>query len=250
MKGAPTLFRQIFASDCILSKGIELSELLEMKKQAILYFQPCASEKGKLMADVELRKEEVGSGPFLDPTVLCSLLEIHRRRFSAVKCSPNLGVAKLTWKGRDISIFKNGKIKIQRALNRSEITKIACSVSRLIWGAVNCDVCGMPALRCASGECRKCMTEEKSAVALDDLPNAALLTEGYSNLSKALEKISPEERLPAPPEELEKLLRDAQYLGLFFTMEAPHKENAVLGLALLGEVERVRNRYGSSKSAQ
>ena len=223
---APALFRPIFVSDCILSKGIELSELLETKKQAILYFQPCASEKGKLMADVELRKGDVWDGPFLDPPVLCSLLEIHRRRFSEMKCSPKLGVAKFTWKGRDISIFKNGKLKIQRALDRDEIIRVANSVSRLIWGAVICEVCGQPTLSCASGKCGKCASGEKIAVRVNELPNAELLSQAYANMEKA--------RI-APTDESEELLRRTRYLALHFTIEAPRKGDAALGLILLAE---------------
>ncbi len=216
-----------FKDECLLSKGIEVRDLLKVRKETVLYVQPCASERGKLMADIELVKEP--DAQFIDPPTLCSLLEIHRRRFAELRCSPNLGVAKLKWKGREISIFKNGKLKIQRALNRDEILRIANSVSRLIWGAAVCEVCGQPTLSCASGKCGKCTSGEKVAVQIDGLPNAELLQQGYANLEKAQES----------PEEFEKSLRATRYLALFFTMEAPNKDDAALGLILLGEAEQV-----------
>jgi len=225
-----------FRDECSLAKGVEVRDILKVRKEAVLYVQPCVSERGKLMADVELKREEA-KAQLIDPATLCSLLEIHRRRFAELKCSPSLGVAKLKFKGREISIFKNGKLKIQRALNREEILRIANSVSRLVWGAVICDVCGGPTLNCASGKCGKCVAEEKAlTVRLDELPNSEPLIEGYSNLRKADET----SKLKGAREEFEKALQTAKYLGLFFMMEAPDKETAGLGLVLLGETERVR----------
>jgi len=137
-----------------------------------------------------------------------------------------LGVAKLMWKGREISIFKNGKIKIQRALNREEIIRVANSVARLIWGAELCEVCGQPALNCASGACGKCTQEKRVSIELDELPNAELLQQSQINLQRARK---------AAPEEAERLLNMARYQALFFAIEAPRKEDAVPGLVLLAE---------------
>ncbi|MFH1821596.1 MAG: hypothetical protein ABH852_04050, partial [Methanobacteriota archaeon] len=96
-----------FRDDCLLSRGIEVKDLPGIRKETVLYVQPCASERGKLMADIELTKEQ--DAQFLDPKTLCSLLDIHRRRFAEMRCSEKLGVAKLKWGGREISIFKSGK---------------------------------------------------------------------------------------------------------------------------------------------
>lgn len=224
-----------FVDECSLSKGVEVGDILKFRKEAVLYVQPCVSEKGKLMADIELKREEVGTQA-LDPATLCSLLEIHRRRFSYLKCSPKLGVAKLVWKGREISIFKNSKLKIQRAIDKEEILRVANSVARLVWGAVICDVCGEPTINCASGKCGKCISETKAAnVPLDELPNSELLLEGRLDLEKA------EGLKQGPQEEFERILRAAKYLALFFTIEAPRKDEAVLGLVLLGEAGRLED---------
>lgn len=214
-----------FKDECLLSKGIEVQDLLKVRKETVMYVQPCASERGKLMADIELQRAKE---QFIDPQTLCSLLEIHRRRFAELKCSPNLGVAKLKWKGREISIFKNGKLKIQRALDRDEILRVANSVSRLVWGAAVCEVCGQPVLSCASGKCGKCTSGEKVTLKVEEL-SAELLQQGYASLEKAQKS----------PDEFEKSMRTARYLALHHTIEAPSKEDAALGLILLGEAERV-----------
>lgn len=216
-----------FREDCLLSRGVEVRDLLKVRKETVLYVQPCASERGKLMADIELTKGPAAQ--FIDPETLCSLLEVHRRRFAELKCSPGLGVAKLKWKGREISVFKNGKLKIQRALDRDEILRVANSVSRLIWGAAICEVCKQPTIDCASGKCGKCALEEHVAVEVDALPNAELLHQVYANLEKARKSSDPESPV-----------RTAKYLALFFTTEAPTKEDAALGLVLLGEAGRVK----------
>lgn len=218
-----------FKEDCVVSKGIEVQELLKIRKETVLYVQPCVSERGKLIADVELGK---GSNVhFIDPEVMCSLLQIHRRRFAELKCSPSLGVAKVKWKGREISIFKNGKLKIQRVLNENEVLRIATSMSRLIWGATICEVCGLPALSCASGECEKCVVGgEEEVIDVDEFPNRDLLCQVSLDLEKAKKSRG------------RSGLHRARYLSLFFTMEASHKKEAILGLALLGKVQRIADR--------
>ena len=47
------------------------------------------------------------------------------------------------------------------------------------------------------------------------------------------------------PEEFEQALQTAKYLALFFTIEAPRKDEAILGLVLLGEAEQMENVHRS-----
>ena len=223
-----------FKDDCLLSRGIEIKDLLGVRKETVLYVQPCATERGKLMADIELTKDP--DSLFMDPKTLCSLLEVHRRRFAEMKCSEKLGVAKLKWGGRDISIFRNGKLKIQQATDRDEILRIANSVSRLIWGSAICGVCGQPTINCASGTCGKCASEDKVAVQLGELPNSELLQQGYASLENLQD---------STPEDSEVKLRKARYLALHFTIDAPNRADAALGLVLLGEAERAEARLKS-----
>ncbi len=220
-----------FRDDCLLSKGIEVGDLLGVRKEAVLYVQPCSSERGKLMADIELTKAP--DAQFIDPKTLCSLLEMHRRRFSEMRCSEKLGVAKLKWGGREFSIFKNGKLKITQAMDREEIIRLANSMSRLIWGSAICEVCGQPVINCASGKCGKCASHETVAVHFVGLPNSELLQQGYASLENIGDSTT---------EDSDSKLRKARYLALHFTMEAPSKEEAALGLVLLGEADRVEAR--------
>ncbi len=214
-----------FRDDCVLSKGIEISDLLSFRKEALLYVQPCASERGKLMADIELTKDT--DSQFIDPKTLCSLLEIHRRRFSEMKCSEKLGVAKLKWGGREFSIFRNGKLKITQAHDREEIMRLANSVARLIWGSAICAVCGRPAIECASGECGKCAAGDKAPINLGELPNSELLQKAHASLQ------SLDSSTVDPGGEL----RKARYLALHFVIDALSKEDATLGLVLLGKAD-------------
>ncbi len=213
-----------FVGACIVSKGLEISGILGLKKDAIMYVQPCASERGKLMADIEFSKNL--DAEFFDTKVLCSLLETHRRRFAELKCSPSLGVAKVKWKGREMSIFKNGKLKIQRAPTREEIVRIANSTARLIWGAVFCEVCGKPALVCASGGCRKCKTGETKAN-LKEIPGGDLLRHALDSFEAAR----------SSPQDAGKNHQKAKYFALHFVEETPDKKTAAAGLALISEVE-------------
>ena len=219
-----------FREDCLLSKGIDVKDLVEVRREAVLYVQPCASERGKLMADIELT--EKADFPFIDPATLCSLLEIHRRRFAEVRCSEKLGVAKLKWGGREISIFRNGKMKIQQAIDRAEIMRVANSVSRLIWGAAICDVCGQPVINCASERCGRCALPERVAVDPSGVPGSELLQQGYAALANAGR---------SPPAESRSWLQRAKFLALHFVMETPRKDDALLGLVLLGEAERAES---------
>jgi hypothetical protein len=218
-----------------MSVGIEVRDLLKVRREAVLYVQPCVSERGKLMADVELSREG-DRQQLIDPAMLCSMLEIHKRRFAELRCSWSLGVAKLKFKGREISIFKNGKLKIQRALDKEEILRTANSIARLVWGAIICDICGRPTIDCASGKCGKCISEQRAVrISLAEIPNAALLEAGYLNLRRAEEL-----KLEGRYREFERALNAARYLALFFTVEAADKETARLGLILLGEAEQLK----------
>lgn len=217
-----------FRDDCLVTKGIDVKDLVGVRKEALLFVQPCTSERGKLMADIELTRET--DSRFLDPEKLCSLLRIHRHRFSDLRCSENLGVAKLRWGGRDISIFRNGKIKIQQARDREEILRVANAVSRLIWAAAVCSVCGEPVINCASGECGKCLLPEQTTVEVSGIAGSELLQQGHAAL-EGLEGLT--------SLDYESRLQRARFLALHFAIETPRKEDAVLGLLLLAKAKKM-----------
>jgi len=200
-----------FVERCVLSRGVEINDLLKVRKEAILYVQPCASERGRLMADIELSQDL--DADFFEKQVLCKILEIHSPGFAELKCSPSLGVAKFVWKGREISVFKNGKIKIQRCLDRADILKVANRVVRLVWGAILCEVCGRPAVECASGKCGACAKKEE-VCDISGIPGGEILKHAFE-LAGAGDK------------------KRAGYFTLHFVVETPKKEDATVGLAIL-----------------
>ncbi len=206
----PELVIPRYVDGCVLRKGLEIGELLKIRKQALLYVHPCASERGKLMADVELSEDL--EKDFFDGDTLCKILESAALGFSQFKCSSNLGVAKFVWKGREISVFRNGKLKIQRCVDRSDILRTANRVSRLVWAAAFCDVCKRPALECAADRCGKC-SKGKQAVRVERLPAGELLAHAM--------KLQDRKR--------------AAYFVFRFIVESPTKEDAVVGISLLGE---------------
>ncbi|MGQ9787863.1 MAG: hypothetical protein ACUVQM_00900 [Candidatus Hadarchaeaceae archaeon] len=220
-----------FREDCLLTRGIDVRDLVGIRREALLYVQPCTSERGKLMADIELNREP--DSRFLDPGKLCSLLRVHRHRFADLRCSETLGVAKLRWGGRDISIFMNGKIKIQQAMDREEILRVANSISRLIWGAAVCSVCGETVMNCASEKCGKCRLSGETAVEVSGIIGSEMLRQGYAILDD-LERQEPQDH--------ESRLQRARFLALHFAMATPRKEDAVLGLLLLARADQVASK--------
>lgn len=212
----------VLLQDCVVSRGIEIQELAGVRKETILYVQPCASERGRLMADVELSKD---SERFFDPEVLCQILEIHRRRFSELKCSRELGAAKFTLKGRDISVFRNGRLKIQRGLSKDDLMAVANSVARLVWAAAICSVCGKPAIFCSSGSCGTCASGEVS-VGLEEIRGSELLGHGLELF----------ERAGIGDDDATALLQRARYIVLQFIVEAGEKRDAAVGMKILADI--------------
>ena len=149
-----------FRKECCLAKGVEFKDILKSREDTIVYVNPCVSERGKVMADIDLRRDS-NKEELFDPGTLCSLLKAAEKNFTKLRCSPDLGVAKIEWNGYDISIVRSGKLKIMRAPSEEDIIKIASKLSSLIWGATICDFCGRPAAECASGACGKCLSNEK-----------------------------------------------------------------------------------------
>jgi hypothetical protein len=101
-------------------------------------------------------------------------------------------------------------------------------MSRLVWGAILCEVCGKPALSCASGECEKCR-EGETSTKLKEVSGGELLQRALDFMRMAKKN----------PEEMERYSQRAKYFALYFVEEAPDKESAIAGLALLAEAERI-----------
>ncbi|MEM2192690.1 MAG: hypothetical protein QXG38_03645 [Candidatus Hadarchaeales archaeon] len=212
-----------YLPECIVARGLEIPELAKVKRETILilYTQPCASERGRLMADVELAPD---AERFFDQKVLCRLLEVHRRRFSYLRCSENLGVAKFTLKGREISIFRNGKLKIQRGLSKEDLMKTASDVGRLVWPAALCPVCGRAAIFCANGKCGKC-TEGEEKIKVDGLEGAEILLHSLDLLQIAKDEAA----------EGREMVERGRFFALQFIIEARDKRDAAVGMKILAD---------------
>jgi hypothetical protein len=148
------LIKILFKENCDLTKGLKKGEIASFGEAEIAYIQPCASEKGKITADIVMSKEEKN---FFEFTKLCLLLELYRIMFAEEKCNQALGIAMIKWRGRDIIVFRNGRISIKRALSKEDVEKILLSINRLLWGSMICGNCGKPLIDCAFGKCKKCM---------------------------------------------------------------------------------------------
>jgi len=80
------------------------------------YIQPCISEKGKIMAEAQL---ECGQkGRFFDKEKMCKVLQ--NSLFKDVKCSKNLGVAKVEYKNKTIILNHKGKIDVRKAWDKED----------------------------------------------------------------------------------------------------------------------------------
>lgn len=169
---------------CILSKGLELKDLESAEKE-LVEVSPCASERGEVMAEIDLSKKN--EEPFLDTEVLCLLLKSFEKHFAEMKCSPRLGVGRLMWKARRLYVYENGKFKVRFAHDREDAIKTLNSLIRLLLGSIICGNCGEAAVRCITGECGTCTTSKPSReIQLDEYFNEPILKKGLESLEEAL----------------------------------------------------------------
>ncbi|MBS7655884.1 hypothetical protein KEJ50_05225 [Candidatus Bathyarchaeota archaeon] len=157
------LIKLLFKEECDLTKGLKKGEITSFGEMEIAYIQPCASERGKVTADIVMSREDK---TFFDFTMVCLILELYKIMFAEEKCNQVLGAAMIKWRGRDIIVFRNGRISVKRALSKDEVKKILASLNRLLWGSVLCNNCGKPLVDCAFGKCKKCMNAKEFKIDL------------------------------------------------------------------------------------
>jgi len=171
--------------DCLVSRGMELPELLSLGRFLLRDSRPCAT--GETIWEMEPAEPLQ-----LDFPTLCALFELSRPLSTEPRYSATLGVVRCWWgKGR-VTLFRNGKIRIQGHLDREEALRIAGPVYRLAWGAFPCGVCGGPSLRCASGECGACVEgwEEGGEAGEEGEVLLSLLEGGKEEASRALRRLA------------------------------------------------------------
>jgi len=94
----------------------------------INFVKPCLTDKKKKMADAKLIDFQMNAKD------MCELL-INSRQFDNVNFSENLGVARIEWMGKTITLFNTGEITIRSAENledvKNTVEKICSILSRL-----------------------------------------------------------------------------------------------------------------------
>ncbi len=248
-----------------------------ISEEGITYIHPCISEAGKLAAESRLTAGPEGEVDlkygFLDPFMLCYVLDMYRDFFDDVKCSPRLGTAKLEYDGKIILVFQNGKIKIRQAKDREDVLNTLRLTARVMWGSIICSCCGNAGIDCASGGCEECVTRvcpvlaggppepptgeeptlEKTTgattfVRVDKPETADIFMRGISNLdqlvglTKDLHSLNaslikgkePSEKIEPMCKKKEELLKQVNLHAIDFVVKTPRKQDAILGLILSG----------------
>lgn len=237
-----------FEDDCILIRGVELEGLLRAKDEKVTRIRPCASEKGKVIAEVNLRPES--DEPFLDPEILCELLQAYERRFAEVTCSPKLGVGRFMWKARRIYMFERGKANVRFALDREDAFRMIDSAIRVVLGSVICERCSQPSVDCVSGSCKMCIRDEPpESVRVSDYINGPFLKkarESLKEVSSEMEDLQRGEGHSLSGSEAAKFNRAidrALEFAMDFSLRTPEKRDVVLGVAIIAKALDFRKTY-------
>lgn len=86
-------------------------------KKDLVVYKPCKDEANKIMFETEL--------PYtIDIEKTCQGLE----KMGTVKCSASMGIAMLESQGRNVTVFKNGKIVARRVLDNEDAEKLLIKV--------------------------------------------------------------------------------------------------------------------------
>lgn len=249
-RNPPVLLLPKFKGDCILAEGVEIGRLLGGENERVVRVRPCASEKGKIIAEMKLQSGL--GGAFLDPELLCEFLDACRRKFVEEKCSSELGVARFTWKERRVYLFKNGKVNVRFALSREDAFRTLYSVMKLVLGSVICRWCGRPAIGCASGTCGECITAgEPELISTGDLLNGIYLKRSYDRFvsalaeTEALKDALMEDATPPSPVdgEFRRNVQGALELALEFSLKTDKWMGTKVGLELASLILSLEGSY-------
>lgn len=147
----------------LLREGVEIGAkgTIVIEETGVTYIHPCISEAGKVTAEARLTSGPEGAVDlkygFYDPIQLCMTLNM-AGFFEDVRCSPNLGIGRVTVDNKTVLIYKDGRINVRRAKDREDAVQTIRLVSRSLWGAIICSCCGNAGVDCASGGCEDCVT--------------------------------------------------------------------------------------------
>jgi TATA-box binding protein (TBP) (component of TFIID and TFIIIB) len=91
-------------------------------KEKVILIQPCVTDRKKVMADVQL-------GVLLD---LSLLGKNPPKEFTDMRFSEKLGMAKFSYREKEILLFDNGRMRIKRAKNREDVLKTIDEIVNLL----------------------------------------------------------------------------------------------------------------------
>ncbi|MBU7037074.1 MAG: hypothetical protein HXS52_04025 [Theionarchaea archaeon] len=118
-------------------------KITQVKPAALI--EPCTTQSGMVMAELYLAHREVEYG-YLDP-VVCDILPVWTE---AVRCSRQLGIARIEFGQKEILLSITGKTIIRRAENEEDISRTGELLSRIVEGATIC-TCLSTRMECISG---------------------------------------------------------------------------------------------------
>ena len=150
-----------FNEECVLVTGVVLVNLPGPGEPTILYIQPCASVEGKINCEFRLGLPGEGASEgFFDFPVLSRILSTYGDKFAETRISSNLGVARIQWHGKKITISKNGRIIIRESTNEEDAKATIEFLSRLLAPSIFCARCGEVLLNCAVASCDECGSKQ------------------------------------------------------------------------------------------
>ncbi|KXA95821.1 hypothetical protein AKJ65_00465 [candidate division MSBL1 archaeon SCGC-AAA259E19] len=227
--------------DCTLFEGSKIEGLRKVSGEDIVEVSPCASERGKLMAEIDL--SEAREDQFLEMSTLGLLLDSYKEHFTEMKFGSKLGVARIMWKAHRIYVYQTGKFKIRFAHSREDAIRTLNSLLGLIQGSIFCKKCGNPTIDCILGKCDVC-TESASpqVISIEDYFNGPLLLRGYESLKEVLknsrklrQELSREKKAwPATLENsMKRKLKEAIEYGIDFSLESQTFKNSYIGVEMI-----------------
>ena len=96
--------------------ALDISSYGEPGKELVVY-KPCKDEENKIMFETELPYE-------VDIKNTCPEL----KKIGSTKCSEQMGIAMLEIEGRNVTVFKTGKIVARRVADKEDAEKILIDV--------------------------------------------------------------------------------------------------------------------------
>lgn len=239
MSSVDRMILPTYTDGCILSEHSGVDDLQKSGEEGAMEVSPCASERGKVMAEVDLSRGVEGS--FLDMRVLRLLLTSYKAHFSEMKFSEKLGFVRLKWRAYKIYLYENGKFKVRFAHSREDALRVLNRVLNLVRGSLVCSECGEPAVECALDICDNCLGgRHPREIKLEDHFNGPVLERGFVSLAESIlwsddfgKSLLEKGEWPKDVQrEIKRGLREAVEYSMNFTLEAKGREEVEMGVIL------------------